>query len=178
MSDLISPEYLDQLHKMRAANHRPNWGNGGQKHVEPLLRIIEEYNPKSVLDYGCGHWTILSVLSLKLGTKIPKLGGYDPGIPSRATLPEPADLVFSTDVLEHIEPDKLESVLDHIRTLTLRVAYLNVHTSKATAILPDGRNAHLIQQPREWWQAKFESRFISVEYLGGGPIRPTFKCLV
>jgi cyclopropane fatty-acyl-phospholipid synthase-like methyltransferase len=104
-----------------------------------------------------------------------QMAGYDPGIPDRAALPEPADFVVSTDVLEHVEPEKLDGVLKHIRELTKRQAYLNIHTGPANAKLPDGRNAHLIQQPAEWWHRKLYTVFTHVDLLQGG-LRPTFVC--
>jgi hypothetical protein len=169
---LISPEYLDQLHKMRSEAHRPRWGNGGQRHVPKILSVIATKQPASILDYGCGLGMLLA--ELKKFTTLP-MAGYDPGIPEHATLPDPADLVVSTDVLEHIEPDKLNGVLTHIRMLTGRAAYLNVHTGPANAKLPDGRNAHLTQQPATWWQKKLLEYFTTVEMLEGGH-RPTFLC--
>ena len=34
-----------------------------------------------------------------------------------------------------------------------------MHTGPAKRILPNGRNAHLIQQPAAWWLPKFFARF-------------------
>jgi hypothetical protein len=34
-----------------------------------------------------------------------------------------------------------------------------VHTSAAVKVLPDGRNAHLIQRPASWWLPKLMERF-------------------
>jgi hypothetical protein len=175
MSDLISDEYRDQLQKMRSEAHRPRWGNGGQRHVDRVLGLINQFHVKSVLDYGCGHGVILASLAERLGAKAPALAGYDPGIPERAALPAPAELVISTDVLEHIEPDKLDGVLAHIRSLAQHRAYLNIHTGPANAKLPDGRNAHLIQQPAQWWHRKLYTVFPVVNLLEGG-LRPTFLC--
>ena len=36
--------------------------------------------------------------------------------------PKPADILLCTDVLEHVEPEKTEEVLRHIKSLTLNVA--------------------------------------------------------
>ena len=36
---------------------------------------------------------------------------YDPAIPGKDSLPEPADIVVCSDVLEHIEPNYLLNVL-------------------------------------------------------------------
>jgi hypothetical protein len=41
--------------------------------------------------------------------------------------------------------------LRHIFLLARRGAYLVIATRPARELLPDGRNAHLIIQPPEWW---------------------------
>jgi 2-polyprenyl-3-methyl-5-hydroxy-6-metoxy-1,4-benzoquinol methylase len=139
MSELISPEYLDQLHKMRAENHRPRWGNGGQRHVPKILELIAVHQPASILDYGCGLGMLIQELTKF--TTIPMVG-YDPGIPERSVPPDPADLVVSTDVLEHVEPDRLVGVLTHLKFLTGKVAYLNIHTGPATVERVKGFDGH------------------------------------
>lgn len=176
VSELISDEYFEQLRVMRDEVHRPRWGNGGQRHAPVILRLVGAR--ESVLDYGCGLGMLLAELA-KAAPKL-ELHGYDPGIPERAALPEPADLVVSTDVLEHIEPDKLEAVLQHIRSLTKRAAYLHIHTGPANAKLPDGRNAHLIQKPAQWWLEKLKKYYPKVEGITqiSGDYRPTFLCEV
>jgi hypothetical protein len=68
-------------------------------------------------------------------------------------------MVACIDVLEHIEPECLDNVLDHIASLTEAVAFLSIHTGPALKKLPDGRNAHLIQEPAEWWLPKLMSRW-------------------
>ena len=110
-----------------------------------------------LLDYGAGH-----NLSLKENLKPQKpfqYQAYDPGVPELAGEPDSAELVVCIDVLEHIEPDCLEAVLDHLAALTEKVCFCTVHTGPAGKTLPDGRNAHLIQKPAEWWLPKFMERF-------------------
>jgi hypothetical protein len=103
-----------------------------------------------VLDYGCGRGSLAEAL------KPHRCQQYDPGIPGRDVLPKPSDVVVCTDVLEHVEPDKLESVLDHLARLTARAAYIVIATRPANAVLPDGRNAHLIVETPEWWLERLE----------------------
>lgn len=79
---------------------------------------------------------------------------YDPGIKKHSKLPEPADFVICTDVLEHIEPELIDNVLSHLAHLTKREAYFVIFTGDCGHKLPDGRAAHLIQKPRAWWEGK------------------------
>jgi hypothetical protein len=39
------------------------------------------------------------------------------------------------------------------------IAFITIHTGPAMKTLPDGRNAHLTQQPMEWWLPKLWSRW-------------------
>lgn len=143
--DVTSPAYrgqLETLHRTRT------WGADGGKHTEAVRQIIDEYQPKTILDYGCGENKLAESL-----TPI-RVSGYDPGVRERATMPKPCDLVISTDVLEHVEPDKLDAVLDHIWRLTGVVGYFVISTRLANAKLPDGRNAHLSVHDGSWWLEK------------------------
>lgn len=145
----ITPEYRALLLNMR--EQRPNWGPGaGKKHLHKILDVIQTYKAKTVLDYGCGNGAMVQAL-IELGIDA---RGYDPGVPTIDALPKPADLLISTDVLEHVEPECLNDVLRHMVELTQRVAYIHISTVAARAILPDGRNAHLIIQPAKWWRAR------------------------
>ena len=68
-------------------------------------------------------------------------------------------MVVCIDVLEHIEPEFLEDVLDHLQTLTQHILLCSIHMGPAGKVLDDGRNAHLIQQPMSWWMPKIFERF-------------------
>jgi hypothetical protein len=140
--DLTSVGYrrqLETLHSMRS------WGADGEKHAQVVKKLIEQTEPATILDYGCGENRLAEALKPIL------VSGYDPGIPERSKMPKPCDMVVCTDVLEHVEPERVESVIDHIFRLTGKTAYLVISTKPANAILPDGRNAHLTVQPAERW---------------------------
>jgi len=127
----------------------------------PILRkIIEQYRPAELLDFGCGKQALKDALGIAEGY-IP----YDPAIPGIDASPAPADLVVSTDVLEHIEPEYLDAVLDDLRRVTRKVGFFAVHTGAALNHLPDGRNAHLIQQSPKWWLPKLLDRFELIQFV-------------
>ena len=79
--------------------------------------------------------------------------------PQWSAPPAPCRFVACIDVLEHIEPHLLDNVLDDLQRVTAGVGVFTVHTGAALKVLPDGRNAHLIQQPPEWWLPRFMERF-------------------
>ena len=73
--------------------------------------------------------------------------------------PRSADLVCCIDVLEHIEPTYLDAVLEELRAITVKRGFFSVHCRPAMKFLPDGRNAHLIQQPTSWWLPRLCQHF-------------------
>jgi hypothetical protein len=79
-------------------------------------------------------------------------------------------MVACIDVLEHIEPHLLDNVLDDLRRVTRDLLFVTVDCGPAVKVLPDGRNAHLIQQPPSWWLPKLMSRFDlrMYQYTGNG----------
>lgn len=150
---LITEEYRHQ----NAELHRTNdhYGVSGKHYVSIVGNLIRDSKFRSVLDYGAGRCT------LHEGIAIPGIvwQDFDPCIPELSEHPVPAELVCCTDVMEHIEPACLEAVLDDLQSLTQKMLLATVSLVPAIKVLPDGRNAHLIQQPYEWWVPKFWSRW-------------------
>ena len=71
---------------------------------------------------------------------------FDPAFPEYGD-PQPADLVCCIDVLEHIEPEFLDSVIAELARITIKLGFFTIATGPATKTRADGGNAHLIQQP-------------------------------
>lgn len=68
-------------------------------------------------------------------------------------------MVACCDVLEHVEPDLLTNVLIDIREYADKAVYLVISTRLAAKVLADGRNAHLIVKPLDWWQEVLTQHF-------------------
>lgn len=149
-SALISPEYLEQ---QKALHETGNYGVMGRMYADIVMQVVTALRTESILDYGCGQQTLQQALPMFT------IDGYDPAIPGLDAEPEPHDVVVCTDVLEHIEPDKLDAVLDNLRYLTRKVVVLAIDTGPANKVLPDGRNAHLIQEGVEFWLPKLWTRW-------------------
>ena len=156
-SMLLSKEYEDML----VAEHQQytKWGTSAS--TRHMLDIVEFFNyfkiSKNVtmLDYGCGKQILKSVLPFPSK----EFHMYDPGIPLYNKKPPKCDVVFCLDVLEHIEPEYLDSVLEHIASRLLRVGFFYIHCAEAKHILKDGRNAHLIVENGRWWLDKLDDYF-------------------
>ncbi len=149
--ELISAPYRE----LNARLHRDNlaYGVGGAKHAPTVLKLADSLKTRSVLDYGCGKGYLQKELPFPIWE-------YDPAIPEKSESPRPADLVVCTDVLEHVEPDRLHYVLDDLRRCVLQVGYFVIALRPATKTLADGRNTHLIVKPRKWWVAQLKRFFV------------------
>lgn len=155
---LISPEYLEQNRQLHERDGF--FGSRSARHLEAVKLLCDFVGSKNVLDYGCGKGSLVNAL-LDAGYDAK---GYDPAIEAYSEPPEPADVVVCTDVLEHIEPERLNDVLDELQRLTKKAAFLLVSTSVAKRTLPDGRNAHLIVKHSNWWLFHLMRRFVLVQF--------------
>lgn len=151
---LISPEYQAQQRLLHAS--RSDYGTVGAAYGPLVSEICNKLEIDHLLDYGCARCGLFR--ALKVNHRM-KLQGYDPGIEEYASPPVPAQMVTCLDVLEHVEPDSIDDVLDDLQRLTELVGLFSVCTGPALKTLPDGRNAHILQRPPEWWLPKFMERF-------------------
>jgi len=148
-SALITQGYRELNQRL---HDQGNYGRRGDKWARKVEEIVAEFNPSTILDYGCGQGALARALPYAIEE-------YDPAIEHKSRVPSPADLVVCTDVLEHVEPHLLENVLDHLAALSKRVLFCVVSTRPAKKLLEDGRNAHLIVQDQDFWRPLFEQRF-------------------
>jgi hypothetical protein len=153
MQSTISEEYRQQQQKL---HENPNYGTASVQFAPMVTKIINQAQVEELLDYGAGKMRLFQ--NIKPEHKL-RLQAYDPAIPELSADPLPMQMVTCIDVLEHIEPELLDNVLDHLKALTLEIGFFTVHTGPAVKVLPDGRNAHLIQQPPAWWLPKILDRF-------------------
>jgi hypothetical protein len=147
--DLLSPGYRALLNR---AYREMEWGGSGHKQAAAVLAFAEEIGAKAILDYGSGQGLLAKALAPR------RVDQYDPGLPSAPGLPKPTHLVVCSDVLEHVEPDKLDNVLAHLHSLAGVGAYFVIATRLANKCLPDGQNAHLIVKQPEWWLDKINAQ--------------------
>lgn len=152
---LITEDYRrlqQQLHE------NPQYGIASVGYAPLVAQVIEAIGAQELLDYGAGKGRLGQTLKQQLKRPL-TIRHYDPAIPEWAATPAPSRLVACIDVLEHIEPSLIDNVLDDLQRVTAGVGVFTVDTGAAMKVLPDGRNAHLIQQPTAWWLPKFLSRF-------------------
>ena len=136
------------------------FGRRGDRWAPSVRKIARAHGLSDLLDYGCGQGALKKALrAARWGGSALQVREYDPAIAGKDALPAAADLVVCTDVLEHIEPELLGNVLEHLRSVTRCLLFAVVSTRPAKKTLEDGRNAHLIVQPDSWWRPQFARRF-------------------
>ena len=151
---LLSEAYRQEQKTLHA---KGNYGTASKSFGKVVSSLIDQTGAKTLLDYGCGSKR--SLLEVLAPSHDVRYEGYDPAVEDYAGEPDAADLVVCIDVLEHIEPELLDNVLDHIASKSQQWFFASVHTGAALKTLSDGRNAHLIQEPPSWWLPKFFSRW-------------------
>ena len=154
MANTISNEYLEMQREL----HKNKDYGIMSLHFSPIVAdVIRKNNIQSVSDYGAGKKNLLLGLRQN-GIDLTEYYPYDPVFPEYGK-PKPADLVCCIDVLEHIEPDKIDNVINELASITINLGVFSIHMGPAGKILTDGRNAHLTQKPSSWWLPKLALYF-------------------
>lgn len=151
-SELITPGYLTQQILLHASPR--GYGGRGDKWAGIVAQLAAEYRCASILDYGCGQGSLVTALR---AMGVPqRLSEYDPAIDGKKKIPDEPfhDLVVCTDVLEHVEKKLLTNVLQHIRSLARVAIWAVISTKESNKRLPDGRNAHILIRPADWWKRR------------------------
>lgn len=153
---MISEHYRQLNAKLHRQQHA--YGCSGSRWGDLVLDLVRRDGMRDVLDYGCGKQTLAGMIAHVVPCR-----GYDPAISHLAARPEPADLVTCTDVMEHVEPEHIDAVLDDIAALARKGAFFVISCERGGRKLPDGRFAHLVVKPPEWWMQKLKGRFEDFE---------------
>lgn len=157
-SILLSEDYRKQQEHLHETTV---YGTASAEFADTIAKMVNDMGVQKLLDYGSGsRCTLMKVINEKRLVKHPfQYIPYDPGVSRFADTPEPAEFVVCVDVLEHIEPEYLDNVLNDLERVTECMGFFTIHCGPAAKVLQDGRNAHLIQMPPEWWLPKIMERF-------------------
>jgi SAM-dependent methyltransferase len=162
-SDINKSRELHQQNKHygRAESYTNPKSAKSQLNIPAGIYLANKANTKiaSVLDYGCGKGGLLESIRDKFNDKI-RVMGYDPGIDKYNKLPKQKfDLITCIDVLEHINKEDLRQTLMEIKKHTSGIFFYVVDLISAKKYLSDGRNAHILLAPPEWWSQTISSVF-------------------
>lgn len=166
---MITDEYKEQLKELHEGR-RPGkkWGTTGARNFgDYIVRFLEHRRGqiRTVLDFGAGQRSLESYVRANAVDINIRWTNYDPGQPDIDVLPDQQfDLICSSDVLEHVEPDKIDETIAWMRDHADKAQFHHIACDPCGITLPDGRNAHLITETLDWWLPKFDVPGWSVMY--------------
>ncbi len=152
---LISKQYAETL-AWEHANTPGRWGRTAEQYVDTIVHHSD--NQVDWLDYGAGSGGLNMAIQKRHAHKNITITEYEPSRPNTVA-PEPKPFVVCIDVLEHIEPELIDNVLADLHRVTVNTGYFTISCRLATKILKDGRNAHILVKPPEWWINQLEPLF-------------------
>ena len=154
MENLISKEYKE---KIAAFHKKRNWGNAFEKNVPNLVhKYMALSQSNSLLDYGAGCGAFKKQMDIEYPNAKFNIHEYEPGIVGKDEDPPVCDATVCFDVLEHIEPNKIDNVLQHMCDKTNKWAYVVICCVPAMKTFPDGQNLHLLIREPKWWLEEFK----------------------
>jgi cyclopropane fatty-acyl-phospholipid synthase-like methyltransferase len=161
-------------------------------YMEIARYIYEMFEPRSVLDVGCGAGFMLESFVYLLGSEgqgFPDVLGIDGAEASKEISPVRAymethdfripfylgrtfDLVLSIEVAEHIEEEYADRFCD------LLVNHANSRIVMTAAPVGQGGTNHVNCQPREYWVKKMEERGFKFDLFRTSQIKNAVKTLI
>jgi len=165
-----STERYTEAYKVlqQSLHSKGDYGHSGHQYIPTIFHAISQLAKRlgavTVLDYGSASGDTMRHVSDHLWLP-PTVRDfcYDPFVEGFSAEPQSADLILCTDVLEHVEPECTMAVLDHITSLTKRIAFFSIGMAPANKVLDDGRNAHINLRESEFWIREITRRFIVSE---------------
>jgi 2-polyprenyl-3-methyl-5-hydroxy-6-metoxy-1,4-benzoquinol methylase len=159
---LISREYKELL--MQKHDCKP-WGGTGHSWVPYVIFQMDKLKEpvKTILDFGCGRGTFRNRMLLAMPHI--EVTEYDPGVRGKDKLPNHQfDYVVCTDVMEHVEEDRVPYTLQTIHDHARLGVFFNIECNLSKSFLPDGRNTHITVKKPKWWVTELERAFASWEW--------------
>ncbi len=116
---------------------------------------------KTVLDYGGGgsDWDAPNFDSKtnQSAKEFFQIQNVDKFEPARGLIEKKnADCVVCMDVLEHIFIEDIPKVVNELFFLAKKLVIVNVACYEASALLPNGENAHITRRSPDWWKGVFD----------------------
>ena len=136
------------------------------KHFMDAINWKYFFNPKRVLEFGCGFGQRLYCLNEigidTMGVEISKFA-VDNGLKRdkmqlgdicHAKIDGSFDLVIAYDVLEHLEYDDLDKAIENMKNHTSKHILISIPVLGNPQL--DADITHKIRETEEWWMEKFE----------------------
>jgi len=154
MEKLISKEYKEKIIHL---HENSRWGYAfGKKIPSMIYKYMALSQANSLLDYGSGYGEFKKQMDNQYPNAKFNIHEYEPGIIRKDEDPPTCDATICFDVLEHVEPNKIDNVLQHMYDKTNKWAYVIICTIPSNSTFPDGQNLHLLVREANWWLEKFK----------------------
>lgn len=121
-----------------------------------VLPSFKELKIESVLDYGGGgsNWDKSNFdpetgQTAKQFFAVKKVTTFEPA--RQLNKKERSDCVTCVDVLEHIFLADVSNIVRELFSLANKLLVINVACYEASALLPNGENAHITVRSPDWW---------------------------
>ena len=149
------------IEQYRELHKSTKYGQTARSAFASLKLCMDQANPSSVIEYGCGQSQLYKIL----GKPDMIYDRYDPAVLGLDKVPDKSyEFLINTDVLEHIPEKDLDAVIGHFKELSEH-AYIRISTRLARTILPNGENAHCTVWPGEKWLAHIRKFYPEAEML-------------
>ena len=155
IKDVISKEYKTKLTEYHSSNKK--WGGAVTSKTAEIHKLMILTDSKSVLDYGAGSSAYLDTMNAYNMDLPYSIHEYEPGREELSGDPPVVDFTVCCDVLEHVEPAKVDITLQHIANKTRKFAYFTICLVPSSGTFSDGTNLHLTIHPADWWLKKLEA---------------------
>jgi len=118
--------------------------------LDLFASVVPGLERRTVLDFGCGP---RGGLAEHLGAD--RVVSYDPYVEAYSASPwdRPFDVVFSSDVLEHLPQADIRAFAAQVRQSSPEYIFLNISTREAHKTFSNGANVHVTVKPTAWWRA-------------------------
>ena len=165
----MAPSHLDysmELHK-NSKHYGASDSYTSKTEVKQLYNIPKAINDlnknktkiTSILDYGTGKGGLIQILKHQINSTV-EIKGYDPAVKEFAETPKKKfDIITCIEVLEHVDRDSIDETLSQISNLTKKFFFYAIDLIPANKKLSDGRNAHILLAPPDWWIQQITSKF-------------------
>ena len=195
MATLIDTEdFYKAYKKMHWDRIQSFSGFGVLGEADELKDIVEQYNAKTVLDYGAGKgWQYKSQgfrkdlikdpearvnprilehthVNRMFGIDDDNIDWYDPGLkfwdPHSRLKNKKYDGVICIDVMEHIPLQEIDNVLFNMLTRSNKFVFLAIACMPAKKRFPDGTNVHVTVKNPHWWRKRITDMIKWTQYEG------------
>ena len=155
-------------------HYKNSWDYG----INIIDNVINNYSFNTILDAGCGQGDVIKYL-LKNGydckgveisdfiVKQKSLELFNRGIIKISSLENipfddnSFDIVFSSDVLEHIPEEKIDIVISELCRVAKYDLFLTINLRPSS----ENNKYHITLKSREWWEDKFEKNNVQINHL-------------